>query len=288
MRAGCVRRALGPLQSPKRPARAFSVAIAAGLIALLPGLAQAQVFGMDGDPGPDSWRSTITAYFWAFNETGTQTIGPFETPVDISFDDWFSNLKIGGSLHYTGRKGQWGVIADAAFLQTEESGIFIREFGRADTLSATYENDSFQGELAATWAPIELKNQTLDFLSGFRYNSQSTDITLDLQIPSASDSIEANQNWVDPIIGAVWPLGIGKDNRWVTGRRADIGGFGVGSQFAFNGGAGIAYRISRLIALDLGFRYQYTNYETGTEGTVDYFQQKTDRYGILGGLGFWF
>ena len=258
------------------------------LLVAFPRLAAAQVFGFPDDPGPDRWRSVLTPYFWAVNQTGTSTYGPFEIPEDIGFGDIWSNLKFGGSIHYVGGKGAWGVVLDAAYLLTEEDDIPIREFGRADTLSGSYESKNFQAEAAASYGPFELPNQTFAFLAGFRFTSQSTDVTFSLQTPPSSAARDFSHTWLDPIVGARWSVGFGKDKRWQAGARADIGGFGIGSQFAFNSAAGIGFRLIRLLSIDVAFRYLYMDYESGTAGTLSFYRQQTDQFGILFGLGFWF
>ena len=92
---------------------------------------------------------------------------------------------------------------------------------------------------------------------------------------------------MDPIIGARWGIGFGRHKRWQAGARADIGGFGVGSQFAFNSEAGVGYRLIKLLSINVLFRYLYMDYESGTAGTIKFYQQKTDQFGILVGAGFW-
>jgi len=268
--------------------RKSPLVLSLAMVMAAPGSLPGQVFGFHDDPGKDTWKSVLTPYLWMVNQTGTRTLGPLETPIDITFGDIWSNLKFGGSLHYVGRKGDWGVVLDAGYLHTEESGIPIREFLRADTLSASYSNKTFQGEAAATYEPWDLPNQFLDLLAGIRVTSQSTNLMISLQTPPLSSARDFSSTWVDPIIGARWGVGFGREKRWQAGARADIGGFGVGSQFAFNGEAGIGYRIIKLLSLDVLFRYLYMNYESGTVGTLDYYQQKTDQLGILVGVGFWF
>lgn len=285
---------------PSAPSRGVTSLLQAGLatvraavlsVLLFVGTIQpavGQVFGFPDDPGPHRWRSVLSPYFWAVNQTGTTTYGPFEISNDISFGEIWSDLKFGGSLHYVGMVGSWGFVLDAAYLHTGTDNVPIREFARADTLSGSYDSKNFQAEAAATWGPFELPNQVFAFLAGFRFTSESTDLTFSLQTPPNSSTRDFSQSWIDPIVGGRWGIGFGKDKRWQAGARADIGGFGVGSRFAFNSQAGLGYRLIRLLSIEAAFRYLYTDYESGTAGTIDFYQEKTDQFGILFGVSFWF
>lgn len=67
-----------------------------------------------------------------------------------------------------------------------------------------------------------------------------------------------------------------------------MGGFGIGSDIAFNTVASFGFRISRVIAVSLGGRYMYTDYKKGTIDTDDYFAYEGEEFGLLFGLGFRF
>ena len=93
---------------------------------------------------------------------------------------------------------------------------------------------------------------------------------------------------MDPIAGVRWIAEFGNDRRWHSGFRADVGGVIFGSEFAFNSLVGLGYRFNHWFSLDAAFRYMYTDYKTGTEGTADYWAYKADQYGTVVGLTFTF
>ncbi len=68
--------------------------------------------------------------------------------------------------------------------------------------------------------------------------------------------------------------------------RADVGGFGVGSDFTWNTAAGLGWHISRLIDLAVNYRYLDVDYENGDPGTADFFAYDGSQQGFLVGLNF--
>lgn len=74
-------------------------------------------------------------------------------------------------------------------------------------------------------------------------------------------SAAANQNWLDPIVGvrAQWNF----NDRWFIAGRTDIGGFGVGSDFAWTLQATVGYHFTPNLSAELGYRYLDTDYSDG-------------------------
>ena len=74
-----------------------------------------------------------------------------------------------------------------------------------------------------------------------------------------SSSIDANAGriastsggWVDPIIGARYRRQLG--DKWQIGLRGDIGGFNVGSEFAWYVNALASRRLTERLALTFGY-----------------------------------
>ena len=68
--------------------------------------------------------------------------------------------------------------------------------------------------------------------------------------------------WFDPII--VTRLTLPLENRWRLGVRGDIGGFGIGSSFAWQVLPFAGYRFANVFELILAYRALAMNYETGS------------------------
>jgi len=97
--------------------------------------------------------------------------------------------------------------------------------------------------------------------------------------------ITRKQDWVDPTIGG--RIFFNVSNRLMAGLRADMGGFGLGSNFAFNLQPGIGYQFSDVFSLMLQYRYLYADFDNDKEG-VDFFAIDASTQGPLLGLVFRF
>jgi opacity protein-like surface antigen len=87
-------------------------------------------------------------------------------------------------------------------------------------------------------------------------------------------------DWVDPYIGARIQHPVA--DRWTLVGYGDIGGFGVGSDFAWQAIAGVNYDFSKSVSGKLGYRYLAVDYDK------DGFLYEMDSYGAYLGVGFRF
>jgi hypothetical protein len=74
-------------------------------------------------------------------------------------------------------------------------------------------------------------------------------------------SYEGSQWWVDPIVGLRARVNF---TRWLyLGAQADVGGFGAGSDIAWNVQAALGFNITRNLYSEIGYRYFYMDYTNG-------------------------
>jgi hypothetical protein len=74
-------------------------------------------------------------------------------------------------------------------------------------------------------------------------------------------SVEGNQWWVDPIVGLRGQINF---TRWLfLAAQGDVGGFGAGSQIAWNAQASLGVNFTRNIFGEFGYRYYYLDYTNG-------------------------
>ena len=120
-------------------------------------------------------------------------------------------------LGLEGRKGQWGFVFDF---------MFVGLVGSKTTIPGTIDMDldNLIVELDATFSPESAP--TLQFLVGIRVYDVSQKIRFET-LPDRNRGTTI----VDPIVGmqGTWPLG----KKWLARLRADIGGFGAGSEFTY-------------------------------------------------------
>jgi hypothetical protein len=86
-----------------------------------------------------------------------------------------------------------------------------------------------------------------------------TDLKLDAGLsPSVKGS--DTEDWIDPMIGLRIEHQI--TEKWVALARADIGGFGVGSDFSWQAFGAIGYRWRPNAAILAGYRYLDIDYDS--------------------------
>lgn len=86
---------------------------------------------------------------------------------------------------------------------------------------------------------------------------------------AVSNAITANaptrgtgeEQWFDPIVGvrARWDL----SDKWFLSGKTDIGGFGVGSDFAWSLQGTLGYQFTERVSAEFGYRYLDTDYQNG-------------------------
>lgn len=74
-------------------------------------------------------------------------------------------------------------------------------------------------------------------------------------------SASLNERWLDPYIGFAGRYNFSKAF-YLTGK-ADIGGFGIGSEITWQGYGALGCQVTRSIFLEAGYRYLYTDYDHG-------------------------
>jgi hypothetical protein len=124
----------------------------------------------------------------------------------------------------------------------------------------------------AGFAPEAVEETLLEFAGGYRVTpavallvgARWVDLSSGLQYagPIAGGSVDASKSWVDPFVGAHLAAPLSK--RWWLGVHGDVGGFGVGSELAWQAYADLGFRPSELVSLILGYRVIDMDYEEGS------------------------
>jgi hypothetical protein len=234
---------------------------------------------MAGDD--EGWRFEIAPYAWAVSLHGDAGADGNVVPVDSSFRDVFreSDSLLGAMLHVEAGRGRWSVIGDIAYAQVGVDDI-PSEVGEVDARSSL-----LWAELAGAYRLIDHRAQdtastfTLDALAGARL----TRIRVELDLPGPDNDVDDRHTWVEPLVGARARWNIGE--RWIVSARGDIGGFGAGSDFAWQAAATIGYRFrlgSASGAVHLGYRALGQDYSDGD------FTWDVIAHGPVLGIGFAF
>ncbi len=215
------------------------------------GMAEAQ----PAPPASDDWEFRVTPYLWGAGMDGTVGIAGREADFDVKTKDLLKSLDFGIMGSFEARRNRWSVGADAVYTDlgkdvTLETPIELpgEETPRLD-MSMTILEGTVGYQVA----------KSLDVLAGLRGVAASSS----LQVDEARTFAEADGGFADPIVGARFRRDLSE--KLSVHLRGDVGGFGVGSDFSWFVNAAGAYRASRLISLDFGYRIWDFDYESDND-----------------------
>ena len=262
-----------------------ALVLGAAIVAALgatPTVALAQAAASSGG----GWTFEFTPYLWGAGMSGEVGSGSLPTMnVDMSFSDILDNLDAGLMGAFEARNGRWGLLFDAIYMKLAHSATASRTgpgpIGSTATASAELEMTQTVFAAAVAYRAIEGRTP-LDVIGGARYAKLTVDAQIDGSFYAQTGSVAASaeKSWVDPYIGVRVQHPIAE--RWTLVGYADVGGFGVGSDFTWQALAGVNYEFSKSIAGKFGYRYLYVDYDK------DGFRYDMGNSGLYLGAGFRF
>lgn len=242
-------------------ARSWRIGLVFVVALALPGIGRAQTAAAPGS----GWTFDFTPYIWGAGMSGDVQGGALpKVSVDMSFSDILDNLDAGLMGAFEARKGRWGVLFDAIYMKLDDSGTASRAgpgpIGATATASAELEVKQTMFAAAVAYRTVE-GGAPIDVIGGLRYSKIDAEASINGSFfaQTAAAVRSADKNWVDPYIGVrvLQPIA----NHWTLVGYADIGGFGVGSDFTWQAIAGMNYEFSRTFAGKVGYRYLSVDYD---------------------------
>jgi len=236
----------------------------------------------------DSWQLTIAPYVWITSfdgkiGVGNQRVGDHKVAIDASFGDILDNSDsvLAFNADVKARFGRFGLLFAPTYMQMGVDNIAEdRSLLRADFTTDLLFIDAAAFYRLADWPMTtgsgEDTRVTLDAYGGLRYSRLSVDLDFD---DSTVEDRDRDKDWLDPIVGADANVDICPS--WFWSLRADVGGFGVNSEFATNAITALGWRFNVLgidAALRAGYRVMYEDYDHGA------FQWRMTIHGPILGL----
>ena len=213
-----------------------SAVLAACVLLFSPASLQAQ-------PAGDDWEFTIAPYLFGASMSGTQAVRGREVEVDLSAGDILSDLQFGAMGLFVARKGEWGVGTDLMWTALGTSF----DIANVDADQGAF---AFYGLRRLAPAAEVTFGARVNFLQG----------TIGFKGPLQA-TFEQSKTWVDPIVGL--SLRTPGEGRGLGRIYTEIGGFGAGSDFAWQIFPSLGIRVGRHATLDVGYRWIDTDYESG-------------------------
>jgi hypothetical protein len=190
-----------------------------------------------------SWDFSVELYGQLTNIDGSTQAGPIDAQLDLSTNDIFSKLKMGGMAHTEGlHSSGWGYSFDYAFMNLD-----------ADPVSGLLH----QGVLEAKgFKRYEYDFGTVDYMAGIRW----WDITLDAEMG------ETGVDWVDYVVGVRYSKQLSQD--WTFETLVDAGA-GTDTKFTGQVNTGVRYAINEWSELHLAYKAVWVDYDNGNEPSTN-------------------
>ena len=220
------------------------------------------------------WKHELAPYVWGSAMEGTVGIGPISAETEMSFSDILDDLEFGFMGTYRASRDRYSITVDAIYM-----GLGVTEKGPGGVLKADIDLDQVGLEADFGYAV----GNRITLLGGLRYVSLDSDLRVTGPLGNELSASE-KQDWVDPVVGAIYTWPIAED--WTLSLRGDIGGFGVGSDFAWQGMATLRWQFSPRAGLGLAYRHLDIDYEDGKGD--DYFKYDVATSGPAMGVVFTF
>ncbi len=226
------------------------------------------------------YKFYLEPYLMFTSMSGTTGLGNLpNTFICVPASEVFSHLKIGGMLYAEVHNDKLAYTSDLFYADLTEDAS-----SKNGVISGTATLKQFLWELEGLYR----LNPWLEAGIGARINNITAGLNINYQptLPggfSAYASSQKSNTWVDPLI--VVRLKKAVQNKWLFQLRADMGGFGIGSQFAWQLQPDIFFRASKLMQFGLGYRIISMNYNNNKSGG-DYFLYDMEEYGPQIRIGF--
>jgi hypothetical protein len=228
-----------------------------------------------GDEHAQAWKFDVAApYLWLPEQHGRVGVGPLSAPVDVGFDDIFTLLGDGDLLGGAGHFEAYNSDLHLAMFFDATGSVVDTEAGVPNVPGAKLEANL--SLLFLEWGfgyrvgPLALdragtRKFWVEPFVGARYTRLGNDLELRQNgVPVAS--VSGNTDWADPILGVRWSLGLLEN--LALRFRADIGGFGAGSELAWSLNSLFEYQLpwtlfSAPLVAGAGYKVLDFDYESG-------------------------
>jgi len=196
----------------------------------------------------EPWRSSAAMYGQFAGMSGDIAVGDVTADIDVSFDELLDDVDVAGMMVLRNENDRFALSVNAAFV-----GLGAEGGGASGTF---FDVDVTQDLVELTWS--WRLDERYELYVGGRYQSLAIDITAVAPSGASSEALRT-KDLVDPIVGArgAWPIAAS----WTLIARADIGGFGVGSDLTWSALAVIDWSVSQNFGVVVGYRALDTDYE---------------------------
>ncbi|MBA4319269.1 MAG: hypothetical protein C0412_12785 [Flavobacterium sp.] len=225
------------------------------------------------------WSYLVEPYLLFPNMSGTVGLADLpELAIDADTNEIFGNLKMGAMLYAEASNDFWAIGSDLIYMELAQgvkSGFIVG--------SGEFTAKQFAWEVSG----LRKVNPWLEFGVGGILNSVNSGADINLIVlggTSLNKTKEMTKTWFDPML--ITRIKSKAGEKFVYQFRGEIGGFGIGSDLAWQMQAVAGYQFSKLFSITGGYRIISLDYESGSG--QDYFHYNIDTSGPTVLFGFQF
>ena len=228
-------------------------------------------------PKAKKWQFLVEPYLMFPNMNGKTGVGNLpDVSVDANPGDIFSKLQMGAMLNLEASNDKWAIATDFIYMNLQQ-----------DVTSGTLINSGDATAKQFAWELAGLRRITpwLELGIGGILNSLQAGVNINVNNiggGTTNRSKELTQSWYDPMLIA--RIKHNPVKKFMYEFRGEIGGFGIGSDFAWQIQAYAGYRFSKLFQITGGYRVISLDYSKG-EGE-NRFLYDIDTFGPVIRFGF--
>ena len=265
---------------------AFVLAVAA--LCVTTGAARCQI--APPDQADHEWHFDAAIYGWMPAMSGSLEARGTRASFNESFLDTVrkSDTLLGLMGHFEAHHDDLGGIADFLYTKIKFKSAAVGPLTVTPTSEMAIVDFTGAWRLTHFWLDnIGDRSMSIEALAGGRFYSIGNRLDFGGAGGATPPSIDEGKSWVDPVIGL--RINTALSPSWILTVRGDVGGFGLGSDFAWQTAAVLGYRIRLLnqnAVLAVGYRALSWNFSHG-QGPAE-FRSTTTMHGPLIGLDFQF
>ncbi len=212
---------------------------------------------------PDGWWFEVQPYLWLSAVGAEVDAGPLEAEVDAEFKDLLEVLDKAIMLHAEAHHGPWGIFADVMWTRLDKD----ENIGATGEIDVKLDQAFIElGGFYRFTKQFNERKLTFDPLLGTRIGIVGTDVDIS-DGGGTTVSADRTESWAEPLIGGRVQFHFGP--KFSTGLRADVSGFGVGSELTWNINAETRYRINEWFSMTFGYRYMNIDFETENDVEIE-------------------
>ncbi|HET8945683.1 MAG TPA: hypothetical protein VFQ07_01765, partial [Candidatus Polarisedimenticolia bacterium] len=196
------------------------------------------------------WQQQVALYVAAVGMSGRAGVGGVEADVDIPFSEIMDQLEAAGMIAWRAEKGDWAVFANVIFMGLGAT----KDLRFGGTAEADFDETLFELDGARRFA------KRWEVYGGARL--VDIDASLELRpVTGTTLHADGSKTWVDPLVGVRYQAPLG--DHWSFVGRADVGGFGVGSDLAWQALVHFDWRLSKHWGAAFGYVLLDIDYDDG-------------------------